>query len=258
MKERSDIDWNTLLQTPLDRRRFLELLGAGTALVLLEGGCDLALGPRRNELPFDPSSEFIAEIQKSVAPIRRILTPAMREFDIKLHQGRNGIAHGDSLSHNEIHILLPDTSADSLQLGREVAVHEATHIFNFSNGNFPWKYLKDEMIKRAGKNKYSKNEFNILTESTYSDNPLWDGMGHPRKNYNEQLASTVSIMRYHHQQFMERINLLNPTDKRFMATTGLVAMDTLVKFAAVPTDYNDLGFDPQLITYLRQEGQPAV
>ena len=43
-----------------------------------------------------------------------------------------------------------------------------------------------------------------------------------------------------------------------MATAGLAAMDTLVKFAAVLTDYNDLGFETQLIAFLRQEGQPAT
>ena len=206
--------------------------------------------------------EFIAKIQESVAPIRRILTPAMREFDIKLHQSRKGVfagsAHGYSLSHNEIHILLPNTSEDSLQYGRAVAVHEATHIFHQTNGNFPQRHLRDETLKRIGKNKYSKNEFNILTESTYSDNPLLDKLGHPWDNYGEQLASTVTIMYHFPQHFMERVSLLNPPDKRFMATTGLVTMDTLVKFAAAPTDYSDLGFNPQLITYLHQEGQAAV
>ena len=85
-----------------------------------------------------------------------------------------------------------------------MAVHEATHIFNIANGNFPWKYLSDEMTKRLGKNNYSNDQYKILTESTYQDDSRLNKMGHPQNNYDELLASTVTVLRYHPAQFIKK------------------------------------------------------
>lgn len=250
----------------MDRRHFLRLTGAGVVIVVLGTGCtdsDSSSSASLTDTTADNMPElYNDEVNFLVNPIRRLMKPADRNFGIKIEvNGKNyvdGQAHDISAKHKEIHIGLPSVTQESLEAGRQAAIHEVTHMFNFSHEWAPQRYIEGEMKKRVGRKKYSDNEVDIFRESSYSDHPAWKRMGHPQDGFDELLASTITVCWSRPTELIDRITALeDEKQKIFVATSALVCIDSLIKFSSVPTNYSDLPFNPALVRYLQATGRTA-
>lgn len=263
---------DTILNRKFTRRGILELAAAALAIpiVVRASSSDQDSGslirPRSatldNDLLVLPDG-YQDEISLLVQPLRRLMKQEAQNFGIDIQKSEpgtvDGHAHDISDRHREIHVLIPDASPDALEAGREVAVHEATHIFDYTNDSLPDIFMENEMRKRTGRARYSRNEYNLFKESSYSNNPIWSRMGHPQDGYDELLASTITVMWFRPAELTQRIAAIKDKKERiFAATHGLVCLDSLIKFSIIPVDYTDLPFDQELVSLLRTEGRVRI
>lgn len=255
------------LPNKLNRRQLFKATGVLLPVSLILSSCDVGVEkkqticPESGCPPLNADLNFRNQIEEILQPIRNLMTPAMSDFPVTLWKSNSnttqGFAFSDFYLNSGIAIYLPDTEASSLKYGLAAANHEGVHMFNNLNNNFPEQYLRIEMLERIGRNKYTDDELRFFTESEYNTDPLWKNMGHPQDGYGEFLASALTILRFFPDEFINRLNTVpDLLVKSFLATSGLVCIDSLKKYAVTQIEYDDLPFQEKLIDYLYNTGQP--
>lgn len=273
MVENPDFNNEPNLPVRLNRREFLKLAAAtaGSFMLTVCGVRERKAAARecpvvqRLEVP----NSYINDLKEAIAPLTKLMRPAtVGNLTIEVAKTKPNFLHGCNLPRNkEIRVLLPDASQQMLEFGKTIAFHETAHLFNSSNNRLPSRYLKEEMEKRTGRNKYTLNEYKNLHEASYSDLEWFRNYVFPPGSsdfdimfsFPEVFPGTITVLRFYPSEFIEKLEKLNnPESKRLLATSGLVCIDALKKFSAIPVEYSDLPFDPNLVAYLIQEGQNSV
>lgn len=220
MVENPDFSNEPWVSVRLTRREILRLFAATVGGVMLQAACGpLEQMTTREHRPIDPSleipSSYINDLEEVIAPLTKLMPPATAEnLAIEVGKTSNEI-HGHALVRNrEIIILLPDASPEHMDFGKVIAFHEAARIFD-QDDNTPCQYVKQQMKKRIGRNKYTPDEFKILTESSYCNISACRNLGHPEDGFDEVFASSITILRFYPFEFIEKLEglrILNQND----------------------------------------------
>lgn len=138
-----------------------------------------------------------------------------------------------------------------------VSYHETIHAFDDTNGR-PSKGLPkapEGFIYHAyGKNNIyhiAQTFYPIATEASYFADKRYGG-GHPQTNGRELYTSTLTVMRFFPEQFLENLKgIQDPREKQIAANYASYCLNSLVTRARINVDEPELPYKKELFEALK-------
>lgn len=245
------------------RRRFLVGLGASLALPLLPGcglidkledqncgALDCASQPA-----LEVDNDFRDRVERAAVFIRRLMHPDDRDFPI-IYQKSGGLHSGGLTQPGNtplysgplvVRLFLPDATEGSAQLAERMIVHEAVHAYDISSGYKLSNYLDWEIVGAL-----AQEEFNVLDESSHTNNPFQSNHGHPDVGAAELLASTINVMKSYPESFLEQIRELPEQSIIKVSKIASVCLSGLIIYAYESTRPEDLQIDPAILELISE------